>query len=142
MIDNQQLLNQIMKAAQMGQSGIHAVMPKTHQPALRQALKSQRKEYVAIEQQAAALARSQGYHITNLNPLARSMTEMASRSRLMTGNRDSKIAGMMIQGNTRGMIESLQNIKNCRDPQPAVAELAQKMLDTEICNIQQMKGFL
>lgn len=142
MIDNEKLLNQIMKAAQMGQSGIHAVMPRASQPALRQALKCQRKEYVSIEQEAANLARKQGYQMENLSPVARSMAEVAARSRLMYGNRDSKIAGMMIQGNTRGMIESLQNMRKCSKADPAVAKLAQKMLDTEIANIRQMEGFL
>ncbi len=142
MIDNEKLLNQIMKAAQMGQSGIHAVMPRASQPALRQALKCQRKEYVSIEQEAVNLARKQGYQMENLSPVARSMAEVAARSRLMYGNRDSKIAGMMIQGNTRGKIESLQNMKKCPKADPAVAKLAQKMLDTEIANIRQMEGFL
>lgn len=142
MIDNQKLLNQIMKAAQMGQSGIHAVMPRASQPALRQALKCQRKEYVSIEQEAVNLARKQGYQMENLSPLARNMAEIASKSRLVCGDRDSKIAGMMIQGNTRGMIESMQNMRKCPKADPAVAKLAQKMLETEVANIQQMEGFL
>ena len=142
MIDNEKLLNQIVKAAQMGQSGIHAVIPKASQPELRLALKSQRKEYVSIEQEAVNLARRRGYQMTNLSPVARNMAEMVSRSRLMYGDRNSKIAGMMIQGNTRGMIESLQNIRKCPKPDPAVSKLAQKMLDTEVANIRQMEGFL
>lgn len=142
MIDNQKLLNQIMKAAQMGQDGIHAVMSRASQPALRQALKCQRKEYVSIEQEAVNLARKQGYHMKSLHPAVRSMAAVSARSRLIYGDANSKIAGMMIQGNTRGMIESLQNIRKCPKTDPAVAELAQKMLETEISNIRQMEGFL
>ncbi len=126
----------------MGQNGIHAVMPRASQPALRQALKCQRKEYVSIEQEAANLAKKQGYEMTNLSPIVRNMLAMASKSRLLHGDCNSKIAGMMIQGNTRGMIESLQNIRKCAKPDPAVARLAQKMLDTEVANIRQMEGFL
>ncbi len=142
MIDNQKLLNQIMKAAQMGQNGIHAAMPNASQPALRQALKCQRKEYVSLEQDAVKLARKHGYQMENLSPVAKGMAAMSSKSRLMYGDKNSKIAGMMIQGNTRGMIESIQNMRKCPKADPEIAKLAQKMLETEIANIRQMEGFL
>ena len=142
MINSQRVLNDIIKTSQMGINGINVVMDKTHQPALRQALKVQRREYSDIEQQAKLLAQRKGYQIDQIKPITRRMGAMMSKTQLMVGDPDSKIAGMMIQGNTRGMILSLKNMRRCNQPDAQVAELAQKLLQTEKNNIDSMVGFV
>lgn len=142
MINSQRVLNDIIKTSQMGINGINVVMDKTSEPALRQALKVQRQEYSDIEQQAKLLAQRKGYRIDQIKPITRRMGAVMSKSQLMLGEPNSKIAGMMIQGNTRGMILSLKNMRRCNDPDPQVAELAQKLLETEKNNIGSMVGFV
>ena len=70
------------------------------------------------------------------------MGALMSKGQLLVGEPDSKIAGMMIQGNTRGMILSLKNMRRCDQPDQQVAELAQKLLETEKHNIDSMEGFV
>ena len=142
MINSQRVLNDIIKTSQMGLNGINVVMEKTRQPALRQALKVQRREYSDIEQQAKLLAQRKGYKIDQIKPITRRMGAMMSKTQLMVGEADSKIAGMMIQGNTRGMILSLKNMRRCNQPDAQVAELAQKLLQTEKNNVDSMVGFV
>lgn len=142
MMNSQRVLNDIIKTSQMGINGINVVMNRTKQPALRQALKCQRREYSDIEQQAKLLAQQKGYKIDQLKPINRKMGALMSRGQLLTGETDSKIAGMMIQGNTRGMILSLKNMRRCDKPDQQVAVLAQKLLDTEKNNIVSMQGFV
>ena len=142
MINSQRVLNDIIKTSQMGINGINVVMDKTSEPALRQALKVQRREYSDIEQQAKLLAQRKGYRIDQLKPITRRMGAVMSKSQLLLGEPNCKIAGMMIQGNTRGMILSLKNMRRCNDPDPQVAELAQKLLETEKNNIGSMVGFV
>ena len=142
MINSQRVLSDIIKTSQMGISGINVVMDRTHQPALRQALKVQRKEYSNIEQQAKLLAQRKGYKIDQIRPITRRMSALMSRTKLLVGEPDSKIAGMMIQGNTRGMILSLKNMRRCNQPDAQVAQLAQQLLETEKNNIDSMEGFL
>ena len=142
MINSQRVLNDIIKTSQMGINGINVVMDKTRQPALRQALKVQRREYSDIEQQAKLLAQRKGYKIDQITPITRRMGAMMSKGQLLVGEPDSKIAGMMIQGNTRGMILSLKNMRRCDCPDPQVADLSQKLLDTEKNNIVSMQGFV
>ena len=67
---------------------------------------------------------------------------MMSKTQLLMGEPNSKIAGMMIQGNTRGMILSLKNMRRCAKPDAQVAHLAQQLLDTEKNNIVSMQGFV
>lgn len=142
MINSQRVLNDIIKTSQMGINGINVVMDKTRQPALRQALKVQRREYSDIEQQAKLLAQRKGYKINQIKPITRRMGAIMSKGQLLVGEPDSKIAGMMIQGNTRGMILSLKNMRRCDQPDQQVAELAQKLLETEKHNIDSMEGFV
>lgn len=142
MINSQRVLNDVIKTSQMGINGINVVMDKTSEPALRQALKVQRREYSDIEQQAKLLAQQKGYKIDQIKPITRRMGALMSKGQLMMGERSSKIAGMMIQGNTRGMILSLKNMRRCDKPDAQVAQLAQKLLDTEKNNIESMVGFL
>ena len=142
MINSQRVLNDIIKTSQIGINGINVVMPKTSQPALRQALKVQRREYSNIEQQAKLLARQKGYKIDQIKPITRKMGAQMSRGQLLMGEPNSKIAGMMIKGNTRGMILSLKNMHRCNCPDPQVADLSQKLLDTEKNNIVSMQGFV
>ena len=142
MINSQRVLNDIIKTSQMGINGINVVMSKTSQPALRQALKVQRREYSDIEQQAKLLAQRKGYRIDQLTPINRKMGALMSKGQLLVGDPDSKVAGMMIQGNTRAMILSLKNMRRCNHPDPQVAQLAQKLLETEKNNIVSMEGFV
>lgn len=142
MINSQRVLNDVIKTSQMGISGINVVMPQTRQPALRQALKVQRREYSDIEQQAKLLAQQKGYRIDQLKSITRRMSAVMSRGQLLVGEPDSKIAGMMIQGNTRGMILGLKNMRRCNQPDSQVAQIAQKLLETEKNNIVSMEGFL
>ena len=142
MINSQRVLNDIIKTSQMGINGINVVMDKTRQPALRQALKVQRREYSDIEQQAKLLAQRKGYKIDQIKPITRRMGAIMSKGQPLVGEPDSKIAGMMIQGNTRGMILSLKNMRRCDQPDQQVAELAQKLLETEKHNIDSMEGFV
>lgn len=142
MINSQRVLNDVIKTSQMGINGINVVMDKTSEPALRQALKVQRREYSDIEQEAKLLAQRKGYKIDQLKPITRRMGALMSKGQLLMGERNSKIAGMMIQGNTRGMILSLKNMRRCDKPDAQVAEIAQKLLETEKNNIESMVGFL
>lgn len=142
MTENERILTQINKITQIGQAGINSVMPKAQQPALRQALKVQRFEYQSLGARAKNLAKAKGLEIQNSSKMIRRMVGMASGLSLMRGDTDSQIAGMMIQGNTRGMIKSLKDMHQVKNPDHEVSELAQKLLDTEIANIQQMEGFL
>lgn len=126
----------------MGQSGIDFVMEKARQPALRQALKVQRLEYQTIGAKAKKLAKEKDMTIRNSSSMVRSMANLSARGKLMMGNADSQIAGMMIQGSTRGMIQSLKQMHKTQKPDRQVAELSQALLETQINNIRQMEGFL
>ena len=142
MKDSKDILSSLLKTTQMGQVGIRSVEKAANGEQLKKALKSQLKEYNQIEQETDALARERGWQLSELNPMARTMADMASRSKLMYNKNDSRIAEMMVQGNTRGVIKSLKNLHRYHQNDGQVTAMAQKLLECENNNIKQMEGFL
>ena len=139
---NKEILSSILKTTQMGQVGIRSILDTSMRPGLRKALESQLQEYASIENEAHAIASQRGWELPELDPGARFMSEMMTRAKLAHGNADSKIAGMKIQGNTRGMITGLKNIHQFNGQDGQVSTLSQKLLDCETANIRQMQSFL
>lgn len=139
---NKEILSSILKTTQMGQSGIRSVLDTSMRPGLRKALESQLQEYDSIESEAHSIATQRGWELPELDPGVRFMAEMMTKAKLSYGNADSKIAGMMIQGNTRGMITGLKNAHQFNKQDEEVRLLSRKLIDCETANIRQMQGFL
>lgn len=139
---NKEMLSSILKTTQMGQVGIRSVLDTSMRPGLRKALESQLREYDTIESEAHSIASERGWELPELQPGARFMADMMTRMKLSYGNSDSKIADMMIQGNTRGMITGLKNQHQFVGEDGRINILAQKLLDCENANIRQMQTFL
>lgn len=136
------MLSSILKTTQMGQIGIRTVLDTSIRPGLRKALESQLREYDIIESEAHAIAGQRGWELPELDPGVRWMSGMMTRMKLVGGNTDSKIAGMMIQGNTRGMIKGIKNKHQFPSQDIPVNSLTQRLLDCETANIRQMQTFL
>lgn len=111
-------------------------------PGLRKALQSQLREYDSIESEAHALASQRGWELQEIQPAKRMMAGIMTHMKLSHGNSDSQIAGMMIQGNTRGMILGLKNLHQYQQQDSQVSALSQRLLDCETANIRQMQTFL
>ena len=136
------MLSSALKTTQMGQIGIRSVLDTTMKPQLRQALEDQLKEYDSIETEAHTIAFQRGWEVPELDPAVRFMADRVTRMKLMGRGSDSRIAAMMIQGNTRGMIKGLKNVHHMKQPDQRVETLTQKLLDCETANIRQMQQFL
>ena len=139
---SQEVLSSILKTTQMGQIGIRSVLDTSMQPSLRAALESQLREYDSIETEAHTIATQRGWEPEELDPAVRFMADRVTRMKLTGRDSDSKIAAMMIQGNTRGMIKGLKNLHRMTNNDQRVQILSQKLLDCENANIRQMHSFL
>ena len=142
MKNSQQILSSVLKTTQMGQIGIRSVLDTRMRPGLRRALEQQLREYDQIETEAHTLAAQRGWELKDLDPAVRMMSNMVTRMKLSAGGTESKIADMMIQGNTKGMIKGLRNMHQFPREDSRITALPQKLLDTETANIRQMQAFL
>lgn len=142
MNNNRELLSSVLKTTQMGQIGIRSVLAMNLIPELHNAMKSQLKEYDAIEKAAYSLAEEHRWTLPHIRPSVRFMTDQMSKLRLSFGNADSKAAAMMIQGNTRGIIKGCRALNRFSESDADISRLTNKLIETERANIEQMKPFL
>lgn len=137
------MLNSIRRATQMGCYGIKNVMNETVNRDFRNALRSQMNEYEQIYTEADQLLRERGGKIRDVNPVAKYGSAVSSKMRIRTSlDPTSTIAEMMLQGNTRGMVKSMHNIRTLGVLDPKVSSLSKRLLQTEQANIDQMKKYL
>lgn len=139
---SKEILSSVLKTTQMGQIGIRSVLETSMRPGLRKALESQLHEYDAIETEAHSIATQRGWELPELDPAKRFLTDRMTRMKLNRRNSDSRIADMMIQGNTKGMIKGLKDLHQFPEQDDQVSILSQRLLDCETANIRQMQGFL
>ena len=136
------LLQSICKSTEMGQSGIRAVMKAARDPAMQRALSSQLREYDAIHHQADRLLHDRNETARRIPGLALSFSRLSAGMKMARDSSSSAIAAMMIQGNTKGMVKSMRENRTLRALDPKVSSLSNRLLQTELSNIEQMKSFL
>ena len=140
-----EMLRSIRQSTEMGCSGIRAVLPEAQNPAMQSALRSQWKEYDSIyaADGILALLRERGVRLSGVNPLAKYGSMLTAKLRVRSSrNTTTRIAEMLVQGNTRGMVKSMQNLRAMGVLDPKVSSLSTRLLQTEQANIEEMKHFL
>ena len=126
----------------MGQCGIRCVQDKATGIGLKKALHDQLEEYDAIEQQAYDLATRRGWLLEPLDASVERMSSVMARMQLIGSDLDSKIAKMLVQGNTRGMIKGLKNLHHSTRLDAQVEQIARNLLQREQENIRQACEYL
>ena len=124
MKSNKEVLSSLLKTTQMGQIGIRSVLEAEMKPELRRAMESQLREYDAIESQAHSIAAERNWVLPELNPSIRFMTDQMTKMKLSYGEVNSKIAEMMIRGNTSGVIKGLKNLHQMEQQDDSVSALS------------------
>lgn len=137
-----QLLQGICKSTEMGQSGIRSVLKSARDPAMQRALASQLREYDAIHHQADRLLRDRGESARRIPGPVLTFSKMSAGMKMVRDSSSSAIAGMMIEGNTKGMVKSMRQNRTLHALDPKVSSLSNRLLQTELSNIEQMKAFL
>jgi len=139
---SQQLLSGLLKTTQLGQVEIRSVLDTSMRSSLRSTLENQLQEYDSIETEAYTIALQRGWELPELDPARRFLRDRITRMKLNGGHSDSRIADILIQGNTKGMIQGLKNLHQFDGQDPQIRILSQKLLDCETAHIRQMQTFL
>lgn len=139
---NEQFLSAMLKTIQIGQVEIRSVLDGSLGSSLRNTLKNQLQEYDSMETEAYTIALQRGWELPELDPGRRFIKDRLTRMKLNGRNTDSRIADILIQGNTKGMIQGLRNLHQFDGQDHQIRILSQKLLDCETAHIRQMQGFL
>lgn len=141
-MNNEQMLTSVLHTVQMGQSGIKCVMDSAVRPGLKQEMRQQLKTYDQMEAQARQLAAKHNLQLQDIHPGILKMSDLMAKARLLGGERDSKIAGMLIQGNTRGMILGMKNLRQGRQVSSEVRTLTEDLVAQEKKSIENTEMYL
>jgi hypothetical protein len=139
---SQQLLSDMLKTIQISQVEIRSVLDTPMPSSLRSTLETQLKEYDAMETEAYTIALQRGWELPEVDPGRRFLKDRITRMKLNVRNPDSRIADLLIRGNTDGMIRGLKNQHQLQIQDRQVRILSQKLLDCETAHIRQMQQFL
>ena len=142
MKQNQELLSAMLKTIQLGQVEIRSVLDTTLGTSLRSALESQLREYDSMEAETYTIALQRGWELPELDPGRRFLKDRLTRIKLNGPNTDSRIADILIRGNTNGMIQGLKRMHQLEIKDHQIRILSQKLLDCETAHIRQMQPFL
>lgn len=141
-MNDKKMLQSLLHTVQMGQSGIRCVMDKAVSADLKKEMKQQLHAYDAMEKEALMLGTRKGMKLSDIHPGILRMSEAVANMRLMGGQRDSKIAGMLIQGNTRGVILGSKHLHHMPDADSEIRDLTKRMVSREKQSIENTQTFL
>lgn len=141
-MNNEKMLTSVLHTVQMGQSGIRCVMDAAVRPGLKQEMRQQLRIYDRMEAQARQLAAKHDLQLQDIHPGILKMSDLMAKARLIGGERDSKIAGMLIQGNTRGMILGMKNLRQGQRTSQEVRALAESLVAQEKKSIENTEEYL
>ncbi len=142
MINNVEMLNYIRQNVEMGIHGITHILGRVSDDRLKKALEEQRREYGKIYGAADKAIRQLGHQPVHVDAMAKIGSDMSAVFKTLADGSDSKIAEMMIQGNTMGAIKIMRKLGSYGGGDSDIHRLADRLLDTEQNNIDQMKQFL
>lgn len=141
MLPEMELLQYVYKTADMGCEGIRAVH-KHAEEKMRSALEQQMDEYESIRGRADELIREHGDTPAGVGKMARLSTDMMSGMQLAMDDSRSRIAEMMIQGTTMGIVKTIRHLRDYEGQDAGTRQLAEKLLDMQEKNVEKMKAYL
>lgn len=139
---DEKILNMIRQNVEMGIAGIELVEKHCTDKRLSECIESQRQEYKDILVEADMMLSETGGKAEELPAAAKISSQISGRLKTMMDKSDSKIAEMMIQGNTMGITKLTKHLNEYNGQNGRIKHLADKLLKTEEYNVEQMKAFL
>lgn len=141
MLPEMELLQYVYKTADMGCEGIDAVESHAEEKMLRE-LKRERAEYEHIRGEADALIRKLGDTPGGAGLMARLSADVMSAGQMALDDSRGRIAEMMIQGTTMGIVKTIRHLRDYEGPDDKARALGQRLLDTQESNVEKMKAYL
>ncbi len=139
---DEQLLSFINQNAQMGTETITQLIKITDDIPFRRALETQLTEYQNIVDSAQSLSQKKGVTASDIPGYAKMSSSLMLKINTMKDKTPSNMARMMIQGSTMGVVEITKHRKELPLTDPQTQALAEKLVQTEQKNIEEMKKYL
>lgn len=139
---NAELLSGIYQLSKTGMQAVQDVLPKVAHKELREELLEQYRDYqkAASESQQAIL--SYGELPKDLPPLSKAAMWGSVQLHTLIDSGPDKIAEIMINGTTKGIIDLTRHTGTCQSADPENLRYAEAFIANEQRHIENLKPFL
>ena len=137
-----ELLQYVHKTASMGIKGLQDVEGRIQDESMRRAVRRQTAEYEKIARESGEMLRGKGCEPEDPGVMAQLSAEVMSAAKTFPTASSSRIAEMVIQGNTMGITKGTKHLNDYAGDDRRVRALAERLIATEQDNVEQMKQFL
>lgn len=133
------LLNDVFQNAQMGVDSTQRLIELVEDKPFQSVLIAQRNRYQDVYDRTLQLSDQE---LKGKKTLQKLSSTMMINLQTIKDKTPSHLAGMMIQGNTMGVIDMTKSLRENQAADPPVLALAQDLLSMQKGNIEEMKPYL
>jgi len=144
-MENKELLKYIYKVVDMGNNSCIKLLKdlKDKDNKIIDTIEDIKNEYLSFEKDIEVLMDEYGVELDNSNIMAKIGSSMEMKMEVMKDNSDSKIADMLIRGNTMGIIETEKNIHKFEDKvDKEIIKLTKRLLEFQNNSVRKLKKYL
>jgi hypothetical protein len=139
---NIELLNYIYQNSEMGKDTLTQLIKMTTDETFKNNLQSQLNEYNSIFNEADEKLKSNNKESKSIGTLTKVSAYISINFNTLINKTPSHMAEMLIQGSTMGIIDITKKIKEYKSQDQTILGLANKLLQFEQKNIDELKNFL
>lgn len=137
-----ELLTSCFQIAQMGRDAIMQMIKIAEDKNFRQTLETQLTEYQNIFDTAQQMLSDRGTTPKEISGMSKMAASVSTKMKTMSDKTPSNMADLMIGGSTMGVVEIIKSIHRYEGTEQQVLDFANRLLETERRNIDEMTKFL
>ena len=144
-MENKELLEYIFKEVDMGVHSCTKLLKDLEgkDNKIIDVIEDIKKEYLSYQKDIKKLIKKYKVELENNSWVAKMGSSMEMKMEVMKDNSDSKIADMLIRGNTMGVIETEKNIHKFEDKtDKEIIKVANGLLEFQKNSIEKLKEYL
>ena len=145
MNENTEVLEYIYKNAKMGAESVTTLINTIHNKdnKLKAVVEEQLKKYEKFVKDSEKILKKQKADFKEYNPMAKMSSWMGIKMEMLKDNSDSRVASMLIQGLTMGVIEMEKKIQEYdKKVDKDVLKIAKDFKDFQQDSIEKLKVYL
>lgn len=142
MNSNIEFLNYIYQNSEMGKSTISELISIVEDEPFKKNLESQLREYTEIFDISSNKIEQAKEKSKGISGLTKLTSYIMINIKTLTSKTPSHISQMLIQGSTMGIIDVTKRLKEYKDADQDIKDIANRLLKFEQQNVEEMKKFL
>lgn len=139
---DEDLLDEVYKSVTMGSDSVSTLIGKTTDTSMREALTAQLEGYQNFAATTRTKMLEKNFKVKEASMFAKIPAEVTMNVTTMMDNSNTKIAEMMINGSTMGIIELTRKIRRTPDASDDCVKIANDVVAFEENNVNRMKTYL